>query len=70
LAFLTQIKAELCKILIITLVFEKKANFFTENCRKSQKNVIITSTTGVADFAKKNWQNFVLDQTFTPVQER
>jgi hypothetical protein len=44
LAFLTQNKAKLCKILIITLVFEKNANFFAENCRKSQKIVIITST--------------------------
>jgi hypothetical protein len=26
------------------LVFEKNANFFAENCQKSQKNVIITST--------------------------
>jgi hypothetical protein len=26
------------------LVFEKNAIFFAENCRKSQKNVIITST--------------------------
>jgi hypothetical protein len=31
-------------MLIITLVFEKNANFFAENCQKSQKNVIITST--------------------------
>jgi hypothetical protein len=44
LAFLTQNKAKLCKILIITLVFEKNANFFAENCQKSQKIVIITST--------------------------
>jgi hypothetical protein len=44
LAFLAQNKAKLCKILIITLVFEKNANFFAENCRKSQKIVIITST--------------------------
>jgi hypothetical protein len=44
LAFLTLNKAKLCKILIITLVFEKNANFFAENCRKSQKIVIITST--------------------------
>jgi hypothetical protein len=42
--FLTQNKAKLCKILIITLVFEKNANFFAENCQKSQKIVIITST--------------------------
>jgi hypothetical protein len=46
LAFLTQNKDKLCKFLIIiTLVFEKNANFFDENCRKSQKIVIITSTT-------------------------
>jgi hypothetical protein len=31
-------------MLIITLVFEKNANFFAENCQKSQKIVIITST--------------------------
>jgi hypothetical protein len=29
---------------IITLVFEKNANFFAENWQKSQKIVIITST--------------------------
>jgi hypothetical protein len=37
LAFLTQNKAKLCKILIITLVFEKKENFslkIVENRRK------------------------------------
>jgi hypothetical protein len=44
LAFFTQNKAKLCKILIVTLVFKKNANFFAENCRKSQKIVIITST--------------------------
>jgi hypothetical protein len=32
--------------MIITLVFEKNANFFAENCQKSQKIVIITSTPG------------------------
>jgi hypothetical protein len=31
-AFFTQNKAKLCKILIITMVFEKDANFFAENC--------------------------------------
>jgi hypothetical protein len=31
---------------IITLVFEKNANFFAENWGKSQKIVIITSTPG------------------------
>jgi hypothetical protein len=30
-------KAKLCKIVIITLVFEKNANFFAENCRQSPK---------------------------------
>jgi hypothetical protein len=43
LAFLTQNNAKLCKILIITLVFEKNANFFAKICRKLQKIVIITS---------------------------
>jgi hypothetical protein len=50
LAFLTQNKAKLCKILIIALVFEKIANFFAENCRKSPKIVIITSTPDWASF--------------------
>jgi hypothetical protein len=45
-AFLTQNKAKLYKILIITLVFEKNSNFFAENCQKSQKIVITTSTPG------------------------
>jgi hypothetical protein len=47
LAFLTQNKAKICKNLIITLVFEKNANFFAEICQKSQKIVIITSTPGI-----------------------
>jgi hypothetical protein len=46
LAFYTQNKAKLCKILIIKLVFEKNANFFAENCQKLQKIVIITSSPG------------------------
>jgi hypothetical protein len=46
LAFLTKNKAKLCKFLIITLDFEKNANFFAENCQKLQKIVIITSTPG------------------------
>jgi hypothetical protein len=44
LAVLTQNKAKLFKNLIATLVFEKTDTFFAENCRKSQKIVIITST--------------------------
>jgi hypothetical protein len=31
------------------LVFEKSANFFADNCRRSQKIVIITSTPGHPD---------------------
>jgi hypothetical protein len=44
LAFLAQNKAELLKILIITLDFEKNAIFFVKNWQKSRKLVIITST--------------------------
>jgi hypothetical protein len=43
-AFFAQNKAKLCKNWILTLVFEKNAIFFAENCQKSQKIVIITST--------------------------
>jgi hypothetical protein len=43
----TQNKAKLFKKLIITLVFEKNANFFAENYQKSQKIVIITSMGGL-----------------------
>jgi hypothetical protein len=42
-AFFAQNKAKLCKNWIITLVFDKNANFFAENWQKSQKIVIITS---------------------------
>jgi hypothetical protein len=48
-AFLTQNIAKLCKILIITLVFEKNAIFSAEKWQKLQKILIITST---ADWAK------------------
>jgi hypothetical protein len=37
LAFWTQNRAKLSQILIISLVFEKNAIFFAENCQKSQK---------------------------------
>jgi hypothetical protein len=38
-------QAKLCKnFVIITLVFEKNANFLAKNWEKSQKIVIITST--------------------------
>jgi hypothetical protein len=38
LAFLTQNKSKLCKILIITLVFEKNANFFRRKLAKIAEN--------------------------------
>jgi hypothetical protein len=38
LAFLTQNKAKLCKKSIITLVFEKNANFFAEKWTKIAEN--------------------------------
>jgi hypothetical protein len=44
--FCLKTKLNYAQNLIITLVFEKSANFFAENGRKSQKIVIITSTPG------------------------
>jgi hypothetical protein len=44
LAFFTQNKAKLSKILIITLVFEKKRQFFRRKWSKIAENFIITST--------------------------
>jgi hypothetical protein len=44
LAFFAKTADIFCKNLIITLVFEKSANFFDENWQKWQKIVIITST--------------------------
>jgi hypothetical protein len=41
-----QTTAIFCQNFIITLVFEKTANFFAENWQTSQKIVIITSATG------------------------
>jgi hypothetical protein len=65
LAFLTQNKAKVCKILIITLVFEKNAIFFATNCRKSPKIVIITST---PDWA--NWTIVIFEQIFSKLQQK
>jgi hypothetical protein len=48
---LTQNKTKLCKFLIITLDYEKNATFFAKNWQKSQKIVIITSTSDWAIFA-------------------
>jgi hypothetical protein len=49
LAFFAQITASFCKNFIITLVFEKNANFFAENWQKTQKILIVTLTPGLAD---------------------
>jgi hypothetical protein len=48
--FLLKLLLVFAKIVIITLVFEKNANFFAENWQKSQKIVIITSTADWANF--------------------
>jgi hypothetical protein len=39
------------KIMIITLAFEKNANFFAKNCQKSPKIVMLTSTPGHPDWS-------------------
>jgi hypothetical protein len=52
-----QTTASFCKKLIITLVFEKNANFFAENWQKSQKTVIITSTPGHPFLGAKRARN-------------
>jgi hypothetical protein len=51
-AFLTQIKAKLGKILIITLVFKKTAIFLPKNWQKSKKIAIITSAPGPNRYLK------------------
>jgi hypothetical protein len=57
LAFFTPSKAKLCKILIITLVFEKNANCFAENWQKKQKILIITLVFEKnANFFAEYWQ--------------
>jgi hypothetical protein len=53
LAFFAQNKAKLCKNWVITLVFEKNANFSAENFRESQKIVIIASTHGRTDDGRR-----------------
>jgi hypothetical protein len=64
LAFLTHNKAKFCKKFIITLVFEKNANFFAENWQKSPKIVIITSTPGKVVFTR-NTNLFCLPCTYS-----
>jgi hypothetical protein len=45
-AFFTQKKAKFLKYFIITVVFDKNANFFAENCPKSPKIVIVSLSPG------------------------
>jgi hypothetical protein len=45
-AFFIQNKAKLCKKIDHNIGFWEKRHFFAENCWKSQKIVIITSTLG------------------------
>jgi hypothetical protein len=66
LAFLSKNKAKICKIVIITLVFEKNANFFAENWQKSQKIVIITSTPGKVSHEYVREESF-LDMIHLPM---
>jgi hypothetical protein len=44
LAFFAQTTASFFKNMIITLVYDKNADFFAENWQKSQKIVIVTLT--------------------------
>jgi hypothetical protein len=50
LAFLTQNKAKLCKILIIILVYEKNANFF----RRKLANIAENCDHNIDPWAQKN----------------
>jgi hypothetical protein len=54
LAFYVQNTASFAKIWIIALVFKANANFFAENCQKSPKILIVTSTPGVRCYDFKN----------------
>jgi hypothetical protein len=56
--FLLKTKLNYAKSNIITLVFEKNANFFAENCQKSQKIVIITSVPVYGKWTRICWWNF------------
>jgi hypothetical protein len=47
LAFFYSKQSQILKKLVITVIFEKNANFFAENLQKWQKIVIITSITWI-----------------------
>jgi RNase P/RNase MRP subunit p30 len=70
--FLIQNKAKIRKTkLIITLVFEKDANFFAENWEKSPKIVIITSTRDPQKSKKKKFFSKVLTiESLSPTSAR
>jgi hypothetical protein len=53
------------KKMIITLVFEKNANFFAKNGRKSHKIVIITSTPG-----RTQWKRLTSIKRINPTGDR
>jgi hypothetical protein len=66
---MTQNKAKLCKILITALLFEKNGNFFAENCRESQKIVIITSTTGFESSSTETFERVATHDVNTNFQK-
>jgi hypothetical protein len=51
--FLLETKLNYAKNLIITLVFEKNGNFFSENCQKLEK-IVITSVPCFQQYIFKN----------------
>jgi hypothetical protein len=55
-AFSTQNKAKLCQMLIMTLVFEKTANFFRRNLSKISENCDHNNTSYEknANFCRRN----------------
>jgi hypothetical protein len=55
---------KLCKILIITLVFEKNANFFAENWGKSPKIVLIFSYSAMGYFWPISSKKYSISQSF------
>jgi hypothetical protein len=62
--------------LIITLVFEKNANFIAEHCQKSRKIVIITSVPGhpacncLLDLERHNTVDAFLEAKFQNLHQK
>jgi hypothetical protein len=65
LAFLTQKKARICKILIITLVFEKNSIFFAKNFLKLLKIETIAWTPAVRCTHFFNAENLISEEFYT-----